>query len=192
MASAIPNGQVIDAPTDHRDIMPTVMSRLGIKPEMPLEGRDLLNYGCRPAYTWMALTSKAGFQEPDPRCHPRIPDRHHRRPMETASLPSGRRRGRPAALRSPSRSGRAETLRIGIPISWRAFPCRSNSAFASRRIVLPSAGAGQRCGSAGLASTGRKRYRSAGRRRPWLPDGMERQADYRLLIQYQAGDGLRA
>jgi choline-sulfatase len=59
-------GQVIDAPTDHRDIMPTVMNRLGITPEMPLAGRDLLKPGTSPAYTWMALTSKAGFQEPDP------------------------------------------------------------------------------------------------------------------------------
>jgi hypothetical protein len=57
---------VVDARTDHRDIMTTVMRRLGVTPELPLAGRDLLADPIGPGQPWMALTSKAGFQEEDP------------------------------------------------------------------------------------------------------------------------------
>jgi choline-sulfatase len=60
--------RVIDRPTDHLDIIPTVLRRLGIKPDMAMPGDDLLEpkKAREKASVWMALTSKAGFQEPKP------------------------------------------------------------------------------------------------------------------------------
>lgn len=57
-----PRGRLIDAWTDHRDIMPTVMQLLAGE-----EGQRLLHLpdGMQ-ARPWTGLTSRAGFSEPDP------------------------------------------------------------------------------------------------------------------------------
>ena len=60
------------APSSHLDIMPTILARLAITPEKPLEGRDLFQIAPagsdRPeaATPWLGMTSSGGFAEPDP------------------------------------------------------------------------------------------------------------------------------
>jgi choline-sulfatase len=51
-------------PTDHLDIIPTVLAFLGKAPPLALGGRDLLAENIAPK-VWQALTSKAGFGETD-------------------------------------------------------------------------------------------------------------------------------
>jgi arylsulfatase A-like enzyme len=53
----------IDAPSSHIDIMPTLFALLGLAPPA-LEGRDL--FGPPNGRAWRAVTSRAGFAEPDP------------------------------------------------------------------------------------------------------------------------------
>ena len=56
---------VVDRPTDHLDVMPTVLARLGMTPIEALRGRDLL--ADAPVRTsWTAMTSTAGYAEADP------------------------------------------------------------------------------------------------------------------------------
>ena len=58
-------GQVMTAANDHLDIMPTVLALLGQPPPRPLPGVNLL--ALPPAgHIWSAVTSKAGFADPDP------------------------------------------------------------------------------------------------------------------------------
>jgi len=53
-----------DVETDHLDIMPTVLSLLGVQPSQPLAGRDLtVDQRARP---WFAYSSKGGYGEADP------------------------------------------------------------------------------------------------------------------------------
>ncbi|OGR17102.1 MAG: hypothetical protein A2X81_12770 [Desulfobacterales bacterium GWB2_56_26] len=57
--------------SSHLDIMPTILARLGIAPQIRLEGRDLFaapkephrQTGSRP---WLGMTASGGFAEPDP------------------------------------------------------------------------------------------------------------------------------
>ncbi len=185
------SGQVIDAPTDHRDIMPTVMSRLGVKPEMPLEGRDLLNPDPANPYAWTALTSRAGFQEPDPDAI---------REFRTAII-DGRWKlqlfhldGAVADRRLydlQADPGERDNLADRHPDVVARLSRSLESAFASRRIVLPSAVASERDVEAPVwripASSGSVTLEAVaqGFRMEWngKPD-----TDY--VIQYQAGDGL--
>jgi choline-sulfatase len=54
----------VDAPSDHLDIMPTVMEFLGVNPSRRLTGHSLSSLpATRP---WSAVTSRAGYAEPDP------------------------------------------------------------------------------------------------------------------------------
>ncbi len=56
--------RVMPAMTDHLDIIPTIFAALGETPPRPFAGRDLLDV---PAHrVWRAVTSGAGFAEPDP------------------------------------------------------------------------------------------------------------------------------
>jgi len=59
-------GRVVQAPTTHTDIMPTIMAMLGVSPTRALPGYDLAKPlpADRP---WSGVTSKAGFAEADPR-----------------------------------------------------------------------------------------------------------------------------
>src|SRR5262249_21127627 len=59
-------GGVVQAPTTHTDIMPTIMAMLGVSPTRALPGYDLAKPlpADRP---WNGVTSKAGFAEADPR-----------------------------------------------------------------------------------------------------------------------------
>lgn len=189
--SAIRSGQVIDAPTDHRDIMPTVMSRLGIKPEMPLEGRDLLNPDPAYPYAWTALTSRAGFQEPDPDAirefRTAIIDGRWKLQLFHLDGAVADRRLYDLQADPGERDNLADrqldvVARLSRPLE---------SAFASRRIVLPSAVASERDVEAPVwripASSGSVTLDAVARgfRMEWngKPD-----TDY--VIQYQAGDGL--
>lgn len=58
-------GRVVDAPSTHTDIMPTIMALLGVQPARALPGYDLGKVlpADRP---WNGVTSKAGFAEADP------------------------------------------------------------------------------------------------------------------------------
>ena len=60
-------GRTVTAPTDHLDVMPTLLARLGRARDLPpgSEGRDL-TADTLPARPWMGLTSPGGFAEPDP------------------------------------------------------------------------------------------------------------------------------
>ncbi|MGE4218832.1 MAG: sulfatase, partial [Alphaproteobacteria bacterium] len=60
-------GRTVAAPTDHLDVMPTLLARLGRTRDLPpdAEGRDLAA-PVMPARPWMGLTSRGGFAEPDP------------------------------------------------------------------------------------------------------------------------------
>ncbi len=61
---------VIDAPTDHLDIMPTIFDVLQQRPTWAFTGQSLQAIeGRRP---WRAVTSGAGFAEPDPFHIPRF------------------------------------------------------------------------------------------------------------------------
>ncbi len=55
----------VDAVSDHLDIMPTVFALFGRKPSRRLPGTDL--FALPPAKPWSAVTSRAGFAEPDPK-----------------------------------------------------------------------------------------------------------------------------
>lgn len=59
-------GRVVQAPTTHTDIMPTIMAMLGVSPTRALSGYDVAKPlpADRP---WNGITSKAGFSEADPR-----------------------------------------------------------------------------------------------------------------------------
>lgn len=58
-------GRVVDAPTTHTDIMPTVMALLRVQSSRSLPGHDLAK--ALPAdRPWSGVTSKAGFAEADP------------------------------------------------------------------------------------------------------------------------------
>lgn len=59
-----PQPAIIEAPSSHIDIMPTLFARLGLKAPPSLEGGDLFNLPKRRA--WQAVTSRAGFAERDP------------------------------------------------------------------------------------------------------------------------------
>ncbi len=54
----------IDTPSSHLDIIPTLFARLGLEAPPLLEGRDLFDLPDDRA--WQAVTSRAGFAEPDP------------------------------------------------------------------------------------------------------------------------------
>lgn len=56
--------RVVDAPSSHPDIMPTILARLHTDAPMPLDGRDLFSLPANRA--WNGVTSRAGFSEPDP------------------------------------------------------------------------------------------------------------------------------
>lgn len=55
----------VDAPSTHLDVMPTVMALLDQRPARPLPGSNL--FALPPDRPWMAVTSQAGFAEPDPK-----------------------------------------------------------------------------------------------------------------------------
>ena len=57
-------GVVREAPSDHLDVMPTVLDLLGDPYRLSLPGKSLLRK--RETYQWIALTSRAGFAEADP------------------------------------------------------------------------------------------------------------------------------
>jgi len=59
-----PRGNPQNQASDHLDIMPTLIALLGQKPARVLEGRDL--FGAAKPRTWSAVTSNAGFAEPEP------------------------------------------------------------------------------------------------------------------------------
>lgn len=63
-------GRVVNAPTTHADVMPSVMGALGLRPARDLSGRDLSGRdlaGPLPMdRAWNGVTSRAGFAEPDP------------------------------------------------------------------------------------------------------------------------------
>ncbi len=62
--SGSPPGSVIDGPSDHRDIMPTLLALLGQPLPAILGGADLLRLpGAR---AWNGVTSGAGYSEPEP------------------------------------------------------------------------------------------------------------------------------
>jgi choline-sulfatase len=190
-ASATKGGQVIDAPTDHRDIMPTVMSRLGMKPGMPLEGRDLLSPGTAAAYSWMGLTSKAGFQEPDPDAIREfrtaiVDGRWKLHLFHLDGAVADRRlydlQADPGEMNDLAGQHPDIVARLSQPLE---------TAFASRRIVLPEAAAHD--GDAEVpvwrvpATSGPVTLDAVahGFRMAW--DGKPEAA---YVIQYQAGDGL--
>jgi len=56
--------KVIDAPSSHLDIMPTILNRLLPDDPIPLDGKDL--FALPENRTWQGVTSRAGFAEPDP------------------------------------------------------------------------------------------------------------------------------
>jgi len=59
-----PPPAVIDRPSSHIDIMPTLFRLLGQQPPTEFEGSDL--FALPPRRPWDAITSRAGFAEPDP------------------------------------------------------------------------------------------------------------------------------
>jgi choline-sulfatase len=189
--SAIRSGQVIDMPTDHRDIMPTVMAKLGVKPEMPLEGRDLLNPDPAYPYAWTALTSRAGFQEPDPDAirEFRTAIIDGRWKLQLFHLDGAVDDRRLYDLQADP--GERDNLADRQPDVLARLSRSLESAFASRRIVLPSTVASERDVEAPVwripASSGSVTLEAVaqGFRMEWngKPD-----TDY--VIQYQAGDGL--
>jgi arylsulfatase A-like enzyme len=62
--TAGPHGTVVEAPSDHRDVMTTVLAVLGVAPPPGLEGADLRALPA--ARPWTAATSRAGYSEPEP------------------------------------------------------------------------------------------------------------------------------
>ncbi len=58
------NVNVAERPSDHRDIIPTVLDALGLADGVTRAGTSLLRQ--RDDYEWYAMTSKAGFAETDP------------------------------------------------------------------------------------------------------------------------------
>ena len=58
-------GRVVQAPTTHTDIMPTIMATLGVSPTWALSGYDLAK-PLPPDRPWNGVTSKAGFTEAEP------------------------------------------------------------------------------------------------------------------------------
>ncbi len=61
--STTPPG-LIDMPSSHPDIMPTILARLMPEATVAADGRDLFSLPVERA--WSAVTSRAGFSEPDP------------------------------------------------------------------------------------------------------------------------------
>jgi choline-sulfatase len=185
------DGRVIDAPTDHRDIMPTVMRQLGVRPEMPLAGRDLLKPETGPVRPWMALTSKAGFQESDP---------DNIREFRTAII-DGRWKlhlyhldGAVADRRLydlPADPGETRNLADQHPDIVARLSSPLETGFAARRIVGPNAVARDSDAEVPVwrvpAASGAVSFESVaqGFRMEW---NGKPAADY--VIQYQAGDGL--
>lgn len=61
-------GRSVAVPTDHLDVLPTLLARIGRAGDMPsseTEWRDLAAPAL-PERAWMGLTSRGGFAEPDP------------------------------------------------------------------------------------------------------------------------------
>ncbi len=53
--------------SSHLDIMPTILARLGVTPQIDLEGRDLFAAtGATPDRPWLGMTASGGFAEPEP------------------------------------------------------------------------------------------------------------------------------
>jgi hypothetical protein len=189
--SAIRSGQVIDVPTDHRDIMPTVMGRLGVKPEMPLEGRDLLNPDPAYPYAWTALTSRSGFQEPDPDAirEFRTAIIEGRWKLHLFHLDSAVADRRLYDIQADP--GERDNLADRQPDVVARLSRSLESAFASRRIVLPSAVTRDGDVEAPVwripASSSPVTLEAVaqGFRMEW-----NGKSDTDYVIQYQAGDGL--
>lgn len=51
--------------SSHLDIPPTILARLGLRPDIRMEGRDL--FADSPRTPWTGMTSSGGFAEEDPR-----------------------------------------------------------------------------------------------------------------------------
>ena len=56
--------QVVDAPSSHLDIMPTIMALTDVTPTRKMAGMPL--WSLPKARAWSAVTSRAGYAEPDP------------------------------------------------------------------------------------------------------------------------------
>ncbi len=63
-------GRVVTTPNNHLDIMPTILSVLGVTPGRKLPGASL--FALPKHRVWRAVTSGAGFGEPDPYHIPRF------------------------------------------------------------------------------------------------------------------------
>ena len=186
-----PGGRVVEDATDHLDIMPTVMRRLGVAAELPLAGRDLLAGPIAPGRPWMALTSRAGFQEPDPDAV---------RDYRTAIAEGGwklhldHRDGAVVSRRLydlRSDPGELDDVASLHPDTVERLSAPLESAFAARRIVRPSAASPAGDGAAPVwrvpAASGTVAHQqvSGGFRMEWTG---EPSSDY--VIQYEAGEGL--
>lgn len=103
--------RIIDQPTSHVDIMPTIAALLGVEPARGFRGQNVLEP--LPDRTWMAATSKAGFAEEDP--------------------------GNVAVFRFAAARGRWKLhleLRSGTPVAWRLFDLEKDP---GERVDLASA-----------------------------------------------------
>ena len=102
LASAT-NGHVIDHPSDHADVMATLFPLLGLEAPHGFVGHDLRALPNN--RTWVGVSSKAGYSEPDPERPAAMLYAAVDPPWKTAPYRAQQRSGRDTPVQSRARSG---------------------------------------------------------------------------------------